>query len=275
MDDYGVRNATSEEKELHPSYFVPYQCDIPAMTPFQICETLSQFSHIFNIGDSLSRHLHQGIFIGMRNDYISGGIFSTSIPTYEHCKCDGQFSEHPICRKNDGLFHHVESSHQLGVCAHQKPFAISYSTSSPPIERSNCQSSDDSSPDVLLVQGGLHFGLDSSRTIEAFVSLFEDQQWIECVKRGKALVIWTTIVAQSRKLDHAYPDQCREQAEVFNREMEAYFSSIEMNVTVIDFWNLTRDAQTSDGLHFLLEVNMLKTFYVLQVLETIATNMLQ
>jgi len=269
-----IENATSEEKERHPSYFVPYQCDIPAMTTFEICETLSQFSHIFNVGDSLSRHMHQGIFIGMRSNYISGGIYSTNVPTYEHCKCDGQFSEHEICRKNDGLFQHAESSHQLGVCAHLKPFSISWSNDIPDIVKSNCESSDYYSPNVLLVQGGLHLRLDSSRTIKAFMNLFEDQQWIDCVKRGKAHVIWITVGAQSRNLDHKQPGQRRERAVVFNREMEEYFSSIEMNVTIIDFWNLTRDAQTSDGLHLLLEANMLKTFYVLQVLKTIATNML-
>ena len=78
-DDLGLENATSLQKELHQSYFVPDQCDVPAMTSFEMCETLSRFQHVINVGDSLQRHLHQGLFIGLRGDYVSGGIQTSNM----------------------------------------------------------------------------------------------------------------------------------------------------------------------------------------------------
>jgi hypothetical protein len=50
-DDLGLanNNATSLQKELHQSYFVPDQCDVPAMTSFEMCQTLSRFQHVVTI----------------------------------------------------------------------------------------------------------------------------------------------------------------------------------------------------------------------------------
>ena len=78
-DDLGLENAASVQKELHQSYFVPDQCDVPAMTSFEMCQTLSRFQHVVTLGDSLLRHLHQGLFIGLRGDYVSGGIQTSNM----------------------------------------------------------------------------------------------------------------------------------------------------------------------------------------------------
>ena len=45
-DDLGLENALSVQKELHHSYFVPDQCDVPVMTSFEMCQTLSPFQHV-------------------------------------------------------------------------------------------------------------------------------------------------------------------------------------------------------------------------------------
>ena len=45
--------------------------------------------------------------------------------------------------------------------------------------------------------------------------------------------------------------------------MEEYLQSLEANVTVVDWINLTADAQTSNGFHFLTDVNLFKGYYLL------------
>jgi hypothetical protein len=271
-DNPALENATSLEKEVHQSYFVPHKCDVPPMSSFEMCDTLSRYQHVVNIGDSLSRHVHQGLFIGLRHDYISGGIQTTNLPTYELCKCDGQFSEHSTCRKNGGLFSKLESSRQLGICSQQKPFSMSFLESVDLVHLENeipwneieCNSSDYRGL-LLVIGGGVHFGLDFKAIISGSKHFFERQQLQNCVDRGKAHVVWTGFGSQSRSLDTKYPHQSREQAVVFNQGMSDYFSSIKMNVTELHFWNLTKDAQSSDGLHLPSGVNAVKAFFLLRV----------
>jgi hypothetical protein len=269
-------NATSLEKERHPSYFVPDHCDLPPMSSFHMCDTLSRYQHVINMGDSLNRHLHQGLFIGLRHDYISGGIQTTHLPTYEQCKCDGQFSEHSVCRKNDGLFYKMESSRQLGICSQQPPFSMllsegQYLDDGIPWHEIDCNSSDYRGL-LLVLGGGVHFGLNLTSVMTATKHIFEHAQLQDCVDRGKSHVIWTGFGAQSRSLDPKYPHQSREAAEVFNHGMSEYLSSLTMNVTELHFWNLTKDAQTSDGMHFLSDVNIMKAFLLLQVAHLLKEN---
>ena len=93
-----------EEREAHPSYFVPHDCDIPVPSPSDMCNIMNEYSYVINVEDSLSRHLHQALFSGLRNDLVLGGIHSSDGNGYGRCRCDGQFSKHEECRSNDGLF---------------------------------------------------------------------------------------------------------------------------------------------------------------------------
>lgn len=270
-DDLGL---TSLQKELHQSYFVPDQCNVPAMTSFEMCQTLSRFQHVVSIGDSLLRHLHQGLFIGLRHDYVSGGIQTSNKRTYKECKCDGQFSEHSVCRKNDGLFTKFENSHQLEICSQQKPFFMAYKSTQLarrnmvdydiPWNEIDCNSSDYRGL-LLVLGGGVHSGCKATETINVIKDIFEHERLQECVDKGKAHVVWTHFGAQSRSLDLKFPHQAREKAIVFNQNMSNYFASIKMNVIELHFWNMTKDAQSSDGLHYMLDVNVFKAFFLLRV----------
>jgi hypothetical protein len=54
--------------------------------------------------------------------------------------------------------------------------------------------------------------------------------------------------------------------------MSEYLSSLPMNVTEWHVWNLTKDAQTSDGFHFLSDVNIMKAFLLLHVAHLLKEN---
>ena len=71
-------------------------------------------------------------------------------------------------------------------------------------------------------------------------------------------MIWITYGAQSRQLDGKHPHQSRENATVFNFQMETELEKRMPDVIIIDRWWLAAKAQTSDGFHFLLDVNLVK-----------------
>ena len=120
---------------------------------------------------------------------------------------------------------------------------------------------------LLVLGGGSHYGVKASVTIATFKHIFEHERLQDCVDKGKAHVVWTHFGAQSRSLDLKYPYQAREKAVVFNQGMSKYFASIKMNVTELHFWNMTKDAQSTDGLHYMLDVNVLKGFLLLRVVH--------
>ena len=76
-------------------------------------------------------------------------------------------------------------------------------------------------------------------------------------------LIWSSYTSQSRTLDGKFPHQSRERATKFNSKMEEYLQGLDANVTVVEWIKLTANAQTSDGFHFLTDVNLFKGYYLL------------
>ena len=68
--------------------------------------------------------------------------------------------------------------------------------------------------------------------------------------------------AQSTALDDSFPNQSRNNVLIFNSEIKELFIFAGMtpgrDVVFLDWWNLTKDAQSSDGLHYLSDVNLAK-----------------
>ncbi|KAL3902634.1 MAG: hypothetical protein SGILL_010756, partial [Bacillariaceae sp.] len=54
---------------------------------------------------------------------------------------------------------------------------------------------------------------------------------------------------------------------IFNQEMELLLLEMSLNVTIVNFMNLTKGAQVSDGLHFLTDVNHFKAQQILLVAD--------
>jgi hypothetical protein len=98
------------------------------------------------------------------------------------------------------------------------------------------------------------------KSVAAFLSLLQ-RQWSSTFK-----VLWSGLNAQSRQLDPLFPNQSRENASTFNAFVEERIqSSYEM--TVLDFWELTRDAATSDGYRYLSDVNLYKAATIVQAAD--------
>jgi len=65
-----------------------------------------------------------------------------------------------------------------------------------------------------------------------------------------------------------YPHQSRENALTFNDQLVEAFANDD-EIRVVDFWNLTLDAQSSDGYHYLTDVNSVKADVVVAIVDMI------
>jgi hypothetical protein len=125
---------------------------------------------------------------------------------------------------------------------------------------------------LLVLGGGLHWALNATETFASVVQpVVSNPKYQQCACLGKVRLVWTAMNAQSTVLDEDRPHQSRENAIVFNEETREAFMSIGLipgeDVVILDWWNLTADAQYSDGLHYLSDVNLAKAAQILYLAE--------
>jgi hypothetical protein len=73
------------------------------------------------------------------------------------------------------------------------------------------------------------------------------------------IVIWCSFNTHSPLSVKKYPHQSPEAGIIFNQQMQQLFDENGMkNITTIDWMNFTKGAQTSDGVHYLMNVNFFK-----------------
>jgi len=258
--------------EVHPSYFVPGGCDMPFLSPREVCAAFNQYSQIIVAGDSLSRHMMQGLMMMMKGDLVSGAIESPIRSPYQWCACDGQFSEHEICRANNNA-HFTEGEgflpKDLGLCSDlPMPNMVEFFYGDRRVVTKLDCTIEDYKGAVLVIQAGLHYYTDANRTLGGMVDpILNNQMFKACLRLNKVRVIWITLGVQSRKADRRYRHQSRENTLVFNSNMEAGLNERLRNVTIIDWWRLTENSQTSDGVHYLSDVNLVKANHFTNIIK--------
>lgn len=268
----GGNHSDLEMEEASLTWFSPNTCSFRWYSKEEVCQILGRFSHVHLVGDSLMRHVGQAFFMLLRDDYKYGAlpIQLGNSEVYDNCRCDGQFSEHPLCRVRGMSF---TDQRQYGVCSstHVQPFALTYSGGSPTLE-SVAACSKDVRPSFMLVSGGGHHKSDATQTIQQLV-----EPTMSVVKEAMLAcpnvtfhVAWMGLGAQSRLLDDRYPHQRREVITIVNNDLAQYWQE-QYNVKTFDVWNLTKNAPTSDGVHYLTDVNLVKALYVLNYMDQITT----
>jgi hypothetical protein len=275
------------EEPSHPSWFVPHKCNIPIASSVDLCNTINRFSHIILMGDSLGRHVQEGLFIALSNDFVTArGTLFASVDSQEKCQCDGIFSEHEVCRMNSPMLSKVQPHGHAGLC----PRIItkeddtlhttvqltrhSYAFSEGPAmflktNFTHVQCDAETKPVVLSLQAGLHFNSDPVKAHRFMAPLLNHPAIRECARLGKLLLIWHSFESQARQVDQNYPRQSREKGEAFNANLRGIlrseFELVKNNVTFIDWMNLTAGAQTSDGVHHLMNANYYKAHYLVSI----------
>jgi hypothetical protein len=264
------KNLSWVEKETFPSTFVPHGCDIPALSQERMCAIMGRFSHVTLLGDSLTRHVTAGLHIGLKNDFVSGGMVTSDPARKEFCRCDGQFSEHAECRNLDESFFDFRPQ-QLGLCPklhnndtdHQMDLHVADY-----LDAVDCLLNFDTRPMLLIFQGGLHHSSNALATYNSFLPIWQNDALKTCLKHKKVIVVWCSFNTESPVVDKIFPHQSPENATIFNQQMQDLFDSSGMeNITTINWMNFTKGAQTSDGVHYLMNVNFFKAQQLLSLAD--------
>ena len=282
------------KKEQYPSYFVPSGCHVPMLTGNQNCDILQKFAHVVFLGDSLQGHVYQGLVSSIKPNLIDGWTRLSNDPTmsYEYCKCDGQYSQNMACSKRNvtQMYRNLVLLRSNDYCDSQSTIptnensnkATTYflgsfvetggkkkekasagknkKTGNIGLKHIDCTRKEEG--DILLIlQGGLWFQSQSMPTffvVQRILKNYDNLQ--ECMKQRRLLVIWCSYNYVSPEISrHQYPHQSFENGTKFNIEMSAHLSAmLGKNLTTINWMNMTKAAQTSDGVHFLSDVNHLK-----------------
>jgi hypothetical protein len=269
-------------KEQHPSYFVPANCQLPVLNGHQICVRLQQFSHVAFLGDSLQRQVYQALVSSIQPDFQRGWThLSPDETTRRYCYCDGQYSEHLTCRKADipAMYHNLSllasfcEQHGTGNWD-AKPVATSYMheimapkrlySGYNDLAHFDCSASQLDRRDLLLVlEGGLWFESQAHPTFQKLRSILKLPNILECARQRRLLVIWCSYNYNSPTVHEKYPHQSPANGTIFNKHMESLLRAMSSNVAIVNWINMTKAAQVSDGLHFLTDVNYFKAQHIL------------
>ena len=215
----------------------------------------------------------------LKNDFIRGYINEgEDLLMRDYCYCDGQYSEHQSCRNNSAKMYRFDPK-ERGIC-HGEITSLYFSayawkggpaSSKQKFKGVDCQKSD-SRGMVLILQGGLHFVSQANPTYQHFGPIFSDPAVLACAEAGKLIVIWCSFNSHSPSTFRKYPHQSTRNGLIFNQQMEQLFQQNgHINLTTIDWMNLTQRAQTSDGVHYLTNANYFK-FQQLLVLAELMQN---
>jgi hypothetical protein len=263
------KNLSLVDKENFPSFFVPHGCDVPALSQERMCAIMSRFSHVTIVGDSQLRHVQGGLHTGLKNDFVSGAMVTSDPVRKDKCSCDGQFSEHVECRTLDPSFYRFQPQ-QAGICPklhHNETNQVEsfmhtvyhrWKGFDRIFDGVDCSKEEDRGM-LLILNGGFHFGNKADRTYNHFRPIWQHPVVNVCAQYKKLIVIWGSSNTQSPSMDERYPHQSPQHGIIFNQQMQELFDSNGMeNVTTIDWMNFTKGAQTSDGVHYLMNVNFFK-----------------
>jgi hypothetical protein len=260
-----VWNNPSEANEPNPeafqSFFAPLKCSFKWFSPREACTVLSRYSTLYFVGDSLTRHLVQAVDIILNGNFEYGALpHGKPSRIYDDCRCDGQFSEASECRNSiDNFMDNRAAGLCPGATTH---FALIHNGGM--LGNETLVSQTDTRPVFFFLSAGTHHKMDADETIRKFLK--PNLAKIAAVSGPRVLTSWGAMGAQGRLLDTKYPHQSRENSAIFNHRIAEYALNNGVN-TVFDWWNLTKGAQASDGLHLLTDVNVIKAQYIINWLS--------
>jgi hypothetical protein len=296
------------QRQGMPSVFHPFGCSIPAYSEAEATAVLGRFDQVVLAGDSLTRHLYQAMLVVLGGDEVSGGVPNMNERDKKKCRCDGMFSEADGCRSwfNPYRLSNLICKNSTRARALRPIDYQIFPTAPGRALYFHWQETDGQlanpiwpglnlcgGPKLLVMQGGLHFHSNTQLTLSKYIF-----PQLEAVVRAAAKcdsgsanptrtdLVWLAHSSQSRALDSQYPQQSRDRLAVANAEialaMHAKWKEILAAAVlasgpftppvlhVLDFLNLTSDAQTSDGLHSLTDANVAKAFGLLRLIELVS-----
>lgn len=253
-----------------------YHCALNIFSENEMCSIFSRYEKVVFMGDSLTRHMTQALLILFSRDARWGGIPRREGPLemYSNCQCDGQFSENALCRVNNSFS--LPDLKTYGLCSSNMDAAGNVSTSFsynygyvPP----DIECNEDKRPWLFLAQGGSGSDLDDiggflEKCINPVVGKIKQ---MKSTCPGKKLHLIVTLAnAQDPKLNKHFPKQGRERAIEFNNLTFSKIKEIHPEAILVDFFNITLDAPSPDGYHYLMSTNIQKANVLLNIMHKIA-----
>ena len=258
------------------SYFVPFGCSLRIFSAEEACSVLSQYSHTLVAGDSLTRHTVQGLYSLLSEDVVYGALppRTEEVHLYGNCTCDGQFSEAKVCRLFPVEAMSLSHPQSYGICrsnlSHRFTFTLKWVGPGPEHWWDDLEwlCTADQRPRIIVLQGCLHYRVNATKVVdELLVPFFTGLITLHrsCRFPLSWRIMWIGVSAPSRSMDQSWPHQSRDRQKAFNSYVSAWLA--QLGIPTLHFFNLTLEAATSDGNHYLSEVNMLKASAILNVMH--------
>jgi len=207
-------------------------------------------------GDSFTRHMLQAVSMILKGNFVSGAFKRPNV----NCLCDGQFSEHPKCRRNYSFPFPCTLAifESRVVCGSHHPHCTH--------PGSTMQAKHDKAAFVWF-QGGLHY-LEKygERAADAFAKAIRTIAKRKVRKADHFFV--SGLHFQTPAADKVFPHQRRELALEFNRQARRVTD--EVGGRFVDFATVADGNEfrgTSDGVHYLTSANLLKARIFLALLH--------
>ena len=256
------------------SMHVRPKCRLAWFSQQSICKLFHKYSLIAFNGDSLTRHLYQGVFMIFKEDWRYGAFPYYRIPhIYDQCGCDGQYSEAELCRNwwssPDAAWR--MDYRAVGVCGYfdtEKYNSVNKTalTQFDYYQTYNFFHTDLTCDDIkkrpifLQIQGGAHYEMNSTKfALEYMTPIMHDveERFKNCINQVKVVYRGTTVCAPD--LERRYPTQEAHLSDLFNQQMKSWLHKHYPYVVFLNPWSITKEAvnRTSDGFHFLSDTNML------------------
>jgi hypothetical protein len=139
-----------------------------------ICMLMQKYSVVVWNGDSLTRHMTQGLFMLWTKDFRFGGYPrhpNIEDDLFDFCGCDGQFSEHELCRSYSPGSFRFEDARSVGLCSRIDPYVSPrfYYQYAKYDESVTHLCSAEPNLRFVYLQGGTHYMTNASMTISQYL----------------------------------------------------------------------------------------------------------
>lgn len=204
---------------------------------------------------------------------------------YDNCACDGQFSEAMMCREPMQFGKTTQITNLVIPDIRSEGFCSNYRSEGNNRMRFIWAQGDYreislSCPEYpklvfIFIQGGHHVELSTYYGITTFLDpvmrMFQSALG-SCWDRVRILYAGSTVCSDD--VVKKYPHQKRENVEEYNRDTANWLKEHYPNAESVNFYNLSAESldRTSDGMHSLTDVNLIKAMTVLNIMHHMARN---
>ncbi|KAL8279987.1 hypothetical protein RQP46_007568 [Phenoliferia psychrophenolica] len=250
-------------------------CQRPhVFTSAEACDVVGAFGGLTAIGDSLTRHMMNAMFILLRNR-PDGGVFQNG----DRCRDDTVFDDRDNCRDSivaDAIGQAAALAEPICGGKVAVKYTLSYCPSDPsgyiPSYLQMAPTLLPSLSPLIINAYGLHCGLENfyRPIIGALKPLHVYSQSVF----PRPLSLWMGVHAPgSNKPAQYLPQQGVEAVKNYNAEMAARVEAMQPGrivdgaMGVVDVYGMTDGARSFDGTHFMYQVNMEKAMLLLNLME--------